>query len=190
MSRVTAALVLCTSLAIASPASAFGLAELMQALAQVKSSRGTFVERKHMAILSAPLESSGTIAYLAPGRLEKHTRLPTPQSLVLDQDTLTIENPAKNQRRTLALREYPVVWALVESIRSTLAGDLRTLERFYETSLSGQAAQWQLLLKPREPSMQAVVREIRIAGAGNRVHTVEILEGEGDRSVMSLTTEP
>jgi hypothetical protein len=39
----------------------WGVEQLMQALGQVKSSRAQFVERKHLAILTAPLESSGTL---------------------------------------------------------------------------------------------------------------------------------
>ena len=37
----------------------WGVEQLMRELGQVKSSRAQFVERKHMAILNAPLESSG-----------------------------------------------------------------------------------------------------------------------------------
>ena len=45
----------------------------MQNLAQVKSAKGKFVERKYLAMLNAPLDSSGTLVYTAPGRLEKFT---------------------------------------------------------------------------------------------------------------------
>src|SRR5688500_13261361 len=58
------------------PASNWGIGELMQSLAQVKSAKGRFVERKYLAILNAPLELSGTLSYSAPGRLEKHTLAP------------------------------------------------------------------------------------------------------------------
>ena len=45
----------------AGPAAAadWGVEQLMRDLAQVKSARATFVERKHLAILNTPLESSG-----------------------------------------------------------------------------------------------------------------------------------
>src|SRR6185369_2948809 len=101
-----------------------------------------FSERKHMAILNAPLDSSGTLVYTAPARLEKNTLAPRPESLVLDRDKLVIEYRERNQRRTLVLQDYPVIWAFVESIRSTLAGDLATLNRFYRTSLEGSDDKW------------------------------------------------
>lgn len=171
------------------PAADWGLEQLMQSLAQVKSARGRFVERKQLAMLNAPLEFSGTLVYTAPGRLEKYTLLPKPESMVLEQDKLIVENKARNQRRTLVLQDYPVIWAFVESFRSTLAGDLQTLNRFYRTSLEGGESQWRLVLKPIEPKMQSMVSEIRIAGGKHRVRTIEVIETEGNRSVMTITED-
>jgi len=167
----------------------WGLEQLMQELAQVKTAQGRFVERKHLAILNAPLELSGTLVYVAPGRLEKHTLIPRQESLVLERDELTIESKERNQRRKLALREYPVIWAFVESIRSTLAGDLPTLSRFYQVNLDGGERRWRLTLKPREPGMRDVVSEIRISGERNWINAIEIIETGGDRSVMTITRD-
>lgn len=175
------------SAAAAETAAPWGIEQLMQDLAQVKSARGRFVERKYLAILNAPLDSSGTLVYTAPARLEKITLLPKAESLVLDQDKLVIEYKDRNQRRTLALQEYPVIWAFVESIRSTLAGDLKTLHRFYLTSLEGSADKWRLSLIPADAKMHSVVKEINIGGSRNRVRAIEIIEAEGDRSVMTIT---
>ena len=165
----------------------WGVEDLMRSLAQVKSAKARFVERKDLAILTAPLETSGILVYTAPGRLEKHTLRPDQESLVLEQDTLTIDSKAAGKRRTLALPDYPVVWALVESIRSTLAGDLQTLSRFYRVTLRGDEHAWRLLLKPIEPKMQSVVSEIRINGSADWIGTIEILETGGDRSVMTIS---
>lgn len=164
--------------------------QLMRTLAQVKHAQGRFVERKHLAILDQPLEFSGTLVYTAPGRLVKTTLRPRPEIMTVDADRLVIENPSRKQRRSLSMQEYPVVWAFVESIRSTLAGDLPTLNRFYRVTLEGSASQWRLQLLPREAAMQAVLREIRIGGAGNRVRTVEIFETVGNRSEMTITEDP
>ncbi|HYH42728.1 MAG TPA: outer membrane lipoprotein carrier protein LolA [Burkholderiales bacterium] len=166
---------------------AWSVADLMQRLGQVKSVRAKFVERKQLRILNAPLQFSGTLIYKAPGHLEKHTLLPKPQSLVLTDDRLTVEDPAKKQRRTLSLQDYPVVWAFVESIRATLAGDVQALNRFYKVELEGGEADWRLVLRPIEPALQSMVSVIRISGARERVRVIEIVEGEGDRSIMTIT---
>jgi len=177
------------ALAQAESKSKWDLTQLMQDLRQVKAARGRFVERRYLAILNTPLESSGTLLYIAPGRLEKHMLLPRQESLTLDGDTLLIENKETGQRRRVALQEQPVVWAFVESIRSTLAGDLQTLNRFYEVSLEGDASQWRLRLKPTEPRMREVASEIRVSGNSNWVGVIEILDAGGDRSVMTITRD-
>jgi outer membrane lipoprotein carrier protein LolA len=165
---------------------AWDVQRLMRELAQVKTANARYFERRHLGILTAPLESSGTLVYVAPDRLEKHTLRPRPESLVLERNELTVESKERNQRRTLVLQDYPVIWAFVESIRSTLAGDLPTLSRFYQVGLDGGERRWRLTLKPSEPRMQDVVSEIRISGDRNWINAIEMIETGGDRSVMTI----
>jgi outer membrane lipoprotein-sorting protein len=191
-SRAPAVLLLAVALGASPPvlaaaAADWGVEQLMQALAAVKSSKARFVERKHMAILNAPLESSGTLVYVAPARLEKHTLAPRAESLVLDGEDMTITSAEPSRRRMLNLQDYPLIRAFVESIRSTLAGDLPTLTRFYQVELVGSERKWRLTLKPSEPEMQEVVREIRISGESNSIRAIETIETNGDRSVMTIT---
>lgn len=191
---MTSGLRLVLALALVLPAAAKGgddskLVQLMQGLAQVKSARGRFVERKHLAILEAPLESSGTLAYAAPGRLEKHMLAPRRESMILDGDTLVIDDKETGRQRAFTLQEHPVLWAFVESIRSTLNGDLATLKRFYEVSFEGDPAAWRLRLRPTEKRMRQAAAEIRVGGSGNWVGSIEILEAGGDRSVTVITRE-
>lgn len=167
----------------------WGVEQLMRMLAGVKSSAARFTERKHLAILNAPLESSGTLIYTAPGKLEKHTLSPKQESLALDRDQLTLESKERKQRRIVALQDYPVIWAFVEGIRSTLAGDLPTLSRFYQVSLDGSERQWRLTLKPSDPGMLEMVSEVRISGSRDGVNQIEIIEAAGDRSVMTITAD-
>jgi len=178
---------------IAAPAqgaeAGWGLVDLMRSLQAVKSSRARFVERKELAILTEPLESSGTLVYRASGRLEKHTLVPERESMVLEDGRLVLENAERGWRKSFALHEHPVIWAFVESIRSTLAGDLETLRRFYDEELEGSEPDWRLVLRPREPSMKTVVDEIRISGSGSWISRMEILEAGGDRSVMTISRE-
>lgn len=164
----------------------WGLPQLMQSMAQVQSSQGKFKERKYLSVLIVPLDSSGTLSFRAPDHLEKHTLKPKVETLVLDQGVLTIDSKARNIKRTLVLQEYPAVWAFVESIRSTLAGDLPTLQRFYKIRFKGTATKWSMRLLPIEQRTHQVVREIVISGRGNHVTHVETYEANGDHSVMTV----
>jgi outer membrane lipoprotein-sorting protein len=177
--------------AAAGPASAaeWGIEQLMQALAAVKSSQASFVEIRHVALLSTPLQSRGRLLYIAPDRLEKHMLSPRRESLVLKGDDLALESGDRKQRRMLRLDDQPVVRAFVESIRSTLAGDLATLSRHYAVKLEGSERQWRLTLTPGDAEVQQVVSEIRIAGSRDAIASVEFFEAGGDRSVMTITRE-
>ena len=75
----------------------------------------------------------------------------------------------------------------VESIRATLGGDIKALERFYRVELEGSAAKWQLFLVPRDRKMNEVISLIRIDGSQARLDTIEVQEARGDRSVMKIT---
>jgi hypothetical protein len=159
---------------------------LMRSLAEVKSAKARFVERKFLRILDEPLESRGTLSYSAPGRLEKHTLTPKPESLVLEEGRLTVDDPVRKQTRTLALQDYPIVWALVESIRATLAGDLQSLNKFYAVRFSGDRREWRLILVPRDSKMRSIVNDIRITGRDRSVRVIEVNEAGGDRSEMTI----
>lgn len=161
--------------------------QLMHAMSLNRGGRASFTEKKFIALLDKPVESSGELVYRAPAHLEKHTLKPQPDSLVLDQDTLTIER--EGQKRSLQLEDYPEVAAFVDSIRGTLAGDQAALERAYRMTLEGSPERWKLVLLPTVPEMLAQVVRISIEGAGVDLSSIEIQQADGDRSVMSITPE-
>jgi hypothetical protein len=168
------------------PPAKWGVDALMRQLSEVEHSQARFVERKYLKVLKAPLELSGTLTYTRPGRLEKRTLKPKPESLVVAGDKLIVENPARHERRELKLQDYPVLWGFVESIRSTLGGDIKSLERFYRVELEGEPAKWRLFLVPRDRKMNEVISLVRIDGSQARIDAIEVQEARGDRSVMKI----
>ena len=173
----------------AEPAAPWGIDSLMLQLSEVKQSQAHFVERKYLKVLKAPLEFSGTLTYTRPGRVEKRTLKPKPETLTVADDKLTLENPERSERRVLKLQDYPVVWGFVESIRATLGGDIKALERFYRVELEGAPAKWRLYLVPRDRKMNEVISLIRIDGSQARIDIIEIQEPGGDRSVMKIVED-
>lgn len=174
------------ALAVCSPAAsaAWDLQQLMETLAQTKSGRATFVEKKHIALLDRPVESSGELLYTAPDRLEKRTLKPKPESMVVNGGELVIERG--RQKYQLQLQAYPELAAFIDSIRGTLAGDRGALERSYRLSLEGSAERWTLQLQPLDPKMQAVIQRIRISGVRNQVRGIDIAQADGDSSSMAI----
>ena len=168
----------------AAPGGTWNLEALMHRLARQTSGAATFVEHKHLAILDAPVESSGELRYRAPDRLEKITREPRFESLVLEGDVLAVER--EGRKHTVRLTDYPQAAAFVDSIRATLAGDRAALECTYALDLAGSRDAWTLSLLPRDPKMAELVLRITIAGHGEQLRRIEILQADGDRSVMDI----
>lgn len=183
MRRMLLALALMLSPLIAH-AAGWDLDQLMRGLAQTRSDHAGFVEKKFIAMLDKPVESSGELFYTAPDRLEKRTLKPKPESMTVDAGTLVIERGRQVHR--LQLQDHPELAAFIDSIRGTLAGDRKALERNYRMSLEGTAERWTLQLLPLDEKMQAVVKRIRIAGARDAVRSVEITQADGDSSLMLI----
>ncbi|WP_413436508.1 LolA-related protein [Sulfuriferula sp. GW1] len=158
--------------------------QLMQGLAQIRTGQASFVEKKTIAMLDRPVESSGELFYRAPDHLEKRTLKPKPESMIVDGGKLVIERGQKKYR--LQLADYPELAAFIDSIRGTLAGDRKALERNYRLSLDGTAEHWTLQLVPIDEKMQAVVKRIQIAGVRDAVRSMEITQADGDSSQMLI----
>ena len=158
--------------------------QLMRGLAQIRSDHSSFVEEKFIAMLDKPVESSGELFYTAPDHLEKRTSKPKPESMILDHGTLVIERGRQIHR--VQSRDYPELAAFIDSIRGTLAGDRKALERNYRLSLDGTVEHWTLQLLPLDENMHAAVKRIRIAGMRDAVRSIEITQADGDSSRMLI----
>ncbi len=158
--------------------------QLTRGLAQIRSGHASFVEKKSIAMLDKPVESSGELFYSAPDHLEKRTLKPKAEFMTVDGGTLVIERG--RQKHRLQLQDYPEAGVFIDSIRGTLAGDRKALERNYRLSLDGTAENWTVQLLPIDEKMQAVVRRIRITGARDAVRSIEITQADGDSSLMFI----
>jgi len=187
---VRAALALVLSLLIGLPVSAaesqqtWSLEQLMRGLSEIKSATTNYNEDQYIGIATRPLRSSGELVYVAPNRLEKNATMPSPQSIVIDGDKLTMREGRRS--RTVSLSNHPEIGAFIESIRSTMSGDVTTLNRYYQVALTGDADHWQLELEPTDEKVGKLVDVVRIGGSRYQLDTVEIVHTDGDRSVMTM----
>jgi hypothetical protein len=171
----------------AAPAASDPLDALMQELAARPSGHVTFTEVQHLGVLDRPLESSGELLYQAPDRLEKRILKPRPETLVLAHGVLSATRG--KHTRTMELAAWPQVAPLLESLRATLTGDRATLERIFSVALEGDAARWTLKLTPKDPEAARAVSRVIITGENAKLETVEILEADGDRSLLTIGAE-
>ncbi len=162
---------------------------LMHELQQVKSATARFVQLKYLAALTAPLQSSGALIYAAPDKIEMKTERPKPETIAIAGDQLITVSNNGRQRRFLSLDDYPEAGAIIESIRSTLSGNLPGLQRFYDVHLDGDETSWTLSLVPTLAKLHETIDSVVIQGSANAIRSIEIREIDGDRSVMTVTPD-
>lgn len=162
----------------------FTLEQLMSLLAQRKHGKVSFTETDYLALLDRPVKSSGVLVYEAPDHLEKKTLKPKPQSLVLQGDQLTVQRGHRTYR--MQVSAYPQVAPYVDAMRDTLAGNEQALQKVFKVGLTGTLEDWKLQLVPLDESVARKMRQVQIDGTRDVIRTVQILQADGDRSVMTL----
>jgi hypothetical protein len=172
----------------AAAAQALAPRDLMRQLAAVESSRATFVETRHSALLKEPLVLRGTLTYRRPASIERRVEQPYEERVAIDGDVLVIES-RRGRRLKTTVSGSPGIAALVESIRATRAGDLAALERHFEVRITGRAERWSMALQPVDEEVARHVAAILVAGAAGRITRVEVREAGGERSVMDIREE-
>ncbi|MBX3609930.1 MAG: outer membrane lipoprotein carrier protein LolA [Hydrogenophaga sp.] len=160
------------------------LDQLMARLATNAGGTVRFVELRHLAMLDAPLRSTGEMIYNPPDWLERRTLRPRAERVLLYKDTITIER--ERTRMSVQIAQRPEVQAFVASIRSTLRGDRAGLERHYKLQLQGSLRRWTLVLEPIEPAMRAIVTRITLNGDDINVRHIEYAQADGDRTELQL----
>ncbi len=184
MQRFVAAVCMwCVSI---STLAAFGVDQLMQDLALNKGGRARFVERRFMSVLDKPVVSTGEMRFTPPDRLERRTRTPRPELMLLEGDLLTVEREGRTM--SVDLGQQPQVKVFIDSVRSMLSGNRAALERDYLLQLTGSPDKWQLVLEPRSEAVSELMRRITVAGRGNQIRRIDYLQADGDR--VELTIEP
>lgn len=171
-------------LPVAAHAAGWSIDQLMQALAQARPGRASFVEKKYIAMLDTPVVSSGELGYTPPDRLEKTTVKPRLERMLVEGDMLTLERGS--QKHSVKMQEYPELVAFIDSIRGALAGDRKLLERSFRLALEGGPERWTLQLTPVDAAVGRNVHLIRLAGVRGDLRSVEVIHTDGDRSVTAI----
>ncbi len=170
--------------AFALPAWAFGLDDLMAALARQPDGEARFTEQRFVHGFDGPLASAGTLSYAAPDRLSRKTVSPRPEALTVEGNTLTLSRGGRT--RTLALDSMPELLGMVEAMRATLTGNAKALQRVFRVELSGSTADWSMDLTPIDERLAAAVKQMRMTGRAGQVLGIDMTFVGGDRSVMTI----
>jgi outer membrane lipoprotein-sorting protein len=165
-------------------AEAFDLGALTTLLGRVQSGEATFVETRRIEMLDRTLQSSGRLSFKAPDSFVRETLKPRHEKLAVDGNNLTMSQGERS--RTMQLDASPEAAVIVEAVRGTLTGNRATLERLFETTVSGDARAWTLKLVPRDLRLRGQVSAVQVSGREAMTHEVQVQLADGDRSVMTI----
>lgn len=163
----------------------FGLAELSVLLHRDTEATARFRELQHRRILKAPLERTGELHFVPPALFEKRVLAPVTETYSLDGETLTIALPERKARQ-ISLRNQPLLGGLLLGFKAVVSGQLASLAPAFEATVSGTAAQWQLVLRPQQAEVARYIEVIEVTGAGPEPRQFTVLERNGDRTVTDI----
>lgn len=166
------------------PTATVEVSEVMTALANARPTTARFTERRWVAVLDRPIDSAGELSFEAPDRFVKRTLRPKPETLSVEGSTVRVERNGRTT--TFDTSTMPQIAAIVTAVRGTLTGDRRAIERAFALSATGSREAWTLALLPSDPAIGAAIAHIRIVGERAVVRSIEIVQADGDRSVMSI----
>ena len=165
-------------------ADSFDLMRLMQLLATAPVAEVAFTEKKYSSLLTAPVVSSGKLAYHRPDIVEKIIESPRKERYRFVGDELLLSRNGEEKRIPLSSR--PLLSAFAASLRGVLGGDLALLRNHYQLALQGNEAAWVLELTPLDEETGRYVSRIVVSGHAGRIEQIEVRETSGDRSVLQV----
>lgn len=165
----------------AQTAHAFDLSELGAQLAKPAVVRGPFIQEKHLRALPQPLTSKGEFVLSRDAGLLWQLRSPLHQDYRIDDVGIarrTAQGWQLQPGQDVAAQQSRLFLAVLKGDHSGLAHD-------FDLQLSGSSEAWQLALTPRSLLLKQIFSSIRIDG-GALVQRIELLETQGDRTVMQM----
>lgn len=168
-------------------AEAFALEAVMARLASVAERRARFSEERRFAALTQPMASRGRLFYRRPDYLEMNKEWPVAERTVIDGTRLIVTEPGSNDPpHVMDFSGRPELGTMFEAMRAPLAGDLGALLRVFAVSGAGSVAAWSMTLVPRDPGAAALMRSANLAGRGDWIDAIQIVQANGDESRMQI----
>ncbi|WP_310601362.1 outer membrane lipoprotein carrier protein LolA [Desulfobulbus sp.] len=150
---------------------------------RLRSVQADFTQEKHLAILTRPLISRGTLAFQAPGSLRWEYLRPIHTVLLLHDGRIDklIERDGRFERDNGA--GVDAMRTVLQDIGSWLDGRFGDNPLFAVSRTGAQT----LVLTPREPGLETVIKriELRLGAQEGVMDRITIVEG--DEAVTVLT---
>lgn len=156
-----------------------------RSLQTARAIRGKFVQQRHLAGLSKPLESSGTFLFAREAGIEWHTLVPFDSQFLLTESGITQRDEGGETLRIEA-SDQPALTVVSRVFFALFSLDFTALSHDFEMRGARAATGWRLELTPRSEALRKVFRQAALTG-DTAVQRVVLEEGSGDSSTIDLS---
>lgn len=169
--------------------------ELLAGFAEMSGLEARFEEEKFLALLAAPLRSSGRLYFAPPSTLLRRVETPSRQNILIRANVVRISDGDPEGEggdvQMIDLSARAGIRPLIESMIWIFTGDRASLERVYDVDFqrdpdAEQGNRWQVRLTPKEAPLSDLIQELRVAGRGRGADTMELVETSGDRTLTHI----
>ncbi len=156
-----------------------------RSLRTARAIRGEFAQRRHLAGLTKPLESSGSFLFARDAGIEWHTQVPFDSQFLLTDSGITQRDEGGETLRIDA-SDQPALSVVSRVFFALFSLDFDALSHDFEMRGAREARGWRLELTPRSDALRKVFRKAALTGDA-AVQRVVLEEGSGDSSTIDLS---
>ena len=149
--------------------------------------RASFVEERTLSLLQEPLVVRGRFAFDAPDRFRWETLAPTASRLAVEGDEARLSRGGAERRVDLTSLTSAARWLALS--RRLAAGELDAIEEAFSVVATGDPADWQLLLTPRDGDAHGDLRSVELRGGAGALREMSLRFAGGDHSRIRFDPE-
>ncbi len=146
-----------------------------------------FVEERHSAVLAEPVIQRGYLRVdPESGDMIKQIETPEPLRMTINNKLIVIEQD--DRKRRIGLAKRPELQALLQSVKSLMAGSAEEIERYFSLDYSEDAAAdtWRLVMHPKHERLARKVDALIVDGDAGGIREICTRMDNGDWQHMSL----
>lgn len=160
------------------------LAQLSARSKAIQSLQGHFIQQKKIAVLPAPLNSTGQFRFEQGREVIWEVLTPVKNTVHLTPKGISFEDSQHSQ----AVPQQAGVEVVARIFMGVIAGELESLDSYFEVRATGDVKHWQLVLTPRSQNLAAYIQNITLQGS-EFTEQLDIAETNGDKTNIRFITD-
>jgi hypothetical protein len=165
------------------------LSQVLAARAKIPQSAAVFTQERRVHYVRDPLFSSGRLRFVAPDHLEMIVESPQSESFIYEDGVLSLQRGDENSAEEVSVESNLLLSAMFSGLVGTLSGNEEELRRVFFVEFVADACNWRMNLVPKSKRVLQKIQEIQLKGTDQHIEEFELLQANGDRSLLRITEQ-